>query len=75
MDPALIPEQERLARGIDRLPRNLAAAIEALRNDPVLLAAMGEPLAKSYLAVRQNEWDNLKDLSLEEEVALLAERY
>jgi glutamine synthetase len=75
MDPALIPEQERLARGIDRLPRNLGEAIEALRNDPVLLAAMGEPLAKSYLAVRQNEWDNLKDLSLEQEVALLAERY
>jgi len=75
MDPALIPEQERLARGIDRLPRNLGEAIDALRNDDVLLAAMGQPLAKSYLAVRQNEWDNLKDLSLEEEVALLAERY
>ena len=75
MDPALIPEQERLARGIDRLPRNLGEAIDALRNDDVLLAAMGEPLAKSYLAVRQNEWDSLKDLSLEEEVALLAERY
>jgi glutamine synthetase len=36
---------------------------------------MGPDLAKSYVAVRQNEWDNLKDLSLEEEVALLAERY
>jgi hypothetical protein len=25
--------------------------------------------------VRQHEWDNLKDLNLEEEVELLAERY
>ena len=75
MDPGLIPEDQRKARGIDRLPQNLGEAIAALRNDDVLLNAMGPDLAKSYVAVRQNEWDNLKDLSLEEEVALLAERY
>ena len=37
--------------------------------------ALGEELATSYVAVRQNEWENLKSLSLEEEVALLVERY
>jgi glutamine synthetase len=75
MDPGLIPEDQRKARGIDLLPQNLGEAIAALRNDDVLLNAMGPDLAQSYAAVRQNEWDNLKDLSLEEEVALLAERY
>jgi glutamine synthetase len=75
MDPALMSEDQRKTRGIDLLPQNLGAAIAALRNDDVLQNAMGPDLARSYIAVRQNEWDNLKDLSLEEEVALLAERY
>jgi glutamine synthetase len=75
MDPALMSDDQRKTRGIDLLPQNLGEAIDALRNDDVLLKAMGPDLAKSYIAVRQYEWDNLKDLSLEEEVALLAERY
>ena len=75
VDPALIPEEQRRIKKIDLLPQNLDQAIDALRNDEVLLKAMGEDLATSYIAVRQNEWDNLKNLSLEEEVALLAERY
>jgi len=75
VDPGLIPEDQRRAKGIDLLPQDLGQAIDALRRDGVLLEAMGEQLAGSYLAVRRNEWDNLKDLSLEEEVALLAERY
>jgi len=74
-DPGLMPEDQRKARGIDLLPQDLGEAIAALRNDDVLLNAMGPDLARSYLAVRQNEWENLKDLSLEEEVALLAQRY
>ncbi|MCP4626932.1 MAG: glutamine synthetase [bacterium] len=75
VDPALVPEEQRRIRGIDRLPQNLGQAIDALRNDDVLLEAIGEELATSYVAVRQNEWENLKNLSLEEEVALLVERY
>ena len=74
VDPGVIPEKERHAKGIDLLPQNLGEALTALRKDPVLLEAMAK-LADSYVAVRQNEWENLKDLSLEEEVALLAERY
>jgi len=75
VDPGLIPEDQRRAKGIDLLPQNLGQALDALGRDDVLLEAMGEQLAGSYQAVRRNEWDNLKDLSLEEEVALLAERY
>jgi glutamine synthetase len=75
VDPGLIPEAERNARGIDLLPQNLGEALHALRNDPVILSAMGAALARSYVAVRQHEWDNLKDLKLEEEVEMLVERY
>jgi glutamine synthetase len=36
---------------------------------------MGDDLARSFVAVRQKEWETLKGLSLEEEVRLLVERY
>jgi glutamine synthetase len=75
LDPGLIPEADRHARGIDPLPHNLGEAINALRKDKVLLEALGEALATSFMAVRQNEWDTLKDMNLEEEVRLLVERY
>jgi hypothetical protein len=32
-------------------------------------------MAKAYMAVRRYEWKALKDMDLNEEVALLAERY
>jgi glutamine synthetase len=75
LDPGLIPETDRIARGIDLLPQNLGEAIAALRKDEVLLEALGEALAASFIAVRQNEWEALKEMSLEEEVELLVERY
>ena len=75
VDPALISEEQRSAGSIDRLPQNLGEALDALRKDNVLLEAMGAELARSYIAVRQHEWDNLKDLKLAEEVDMLVERY
>ncbi|HAA33195.1 MAG TPA: glutamine synthetase, partial [Cyanobacteria bacterium UBA8553] len=50
-------------------------AIEHLSNDRVLLSALGPELAQAYVAVRQAEWEAMKDLALEEEVKLLLERY
>jgi len=75
VDPALISVEQRSAERIDLLPQNLGEALDALRKDNVLLEAMGAELARSYMAVRQHEWDNLKDLKLEEEVDMLVERY
>ncbi len=75
VDPGLIPDAERKQRGIDLLPQSLGEAIEALKGDDVLLAALGKPLSRSFIAVRENEWEALKDLDLKEEVAMLAERY
>jgi glutamine synthetase len=75
VDPGLIPEADRTARGIDPLPHNLGEAIDALRKNEVLLQALGEALAASFIAVRQSEWEALKDMVLEDEVKLLVERY
>jgi glutamine synthetase len=75
IDPGLIPESERMAKGIDLLPKNLGEALDALGEDKVLLEAMGAAMTKAYMAVRHFEWKALKDMDLNEEVALLAERY
>ena len=75
IDPALSTEEQRSTGRIDRLPRNLGEALDVLREDSMLLEAMGPELARSYIAVRQHEWDNLKDLNLDEEVEMLVERY
>ena len=74
-DPALMDETERKAFGVDPLPSTLGSAIAELERDDVLLAALGEARARTYLAVRRAEWDALKDATLEDEVALLLGRY
>jgi glutamine synthetase len=56
VDPATIPDSEREARGIHRLPATQAEALDALEADPVLMTALGSVLAGSYLAVRRSEW-------------------
>ena len=56
-DPATLSDEERESRGIRRLPDSLAVAIAALEADQLLLDALGEPLIRSYLAVRRSEWD------------------
>ncbi len=75
VDPGRIPETERRQRGIDLLPQSQGEAIEALKGDEVLRSALGEPLFRSFMAVRESEWEALKDLDQKEEVAMLAERY
>ena len=56
VDPATIAEDERVARGIHRLPATQEEALDALAADDVLTAALGPTLATSYLAVRRSEW-------------------
>ena len=55
-DPATIDELDRRRRGITRLPATQEQALDALEADEVLTAALGEPLVRSYLAVRRSEW-------------------
>ena len=58
VDPAGLSARERADLGIERLPRSPAEALDALEADRVLVAALGEPLARTYLAVRRAEWDH-----------------
>jgi glutamine synthetase len=55
-DPADLAPEQREARGIHRLPENLAQAVDALEADEVLMEALGPPLARAYLAVRRSEY-------------------
>ena len=57
VDPATIPEDERAARGIARMPATQLEALDALAADELLLGALGAELAGSYLAVRRSEWE------------------
>ncbi len=75
VDPALLNETERKANQVHALPASLGEALDALQKDKVLLEALGAERAKTYLAVKTMEWNALKDLTLEAEVKLLAERY
>jgi glutamine synthetase len=75
VDPGHLPEAERQIRQIDRLPQTLGETIAHLSANPTLLEALGAELAQAFLAVRKMEWQALKDLTLEQEVNLLLERY
>ena len=55
--PATIPDDERVRRGIMRLPATQAEALDALAADALLLSTLGSVLAESYLAVRRSEWE------------------
>ena len=75
IDPGNFSNAERQERQIDRLPQTLGAAIDHLRQNDLLLSALGNDLAQAFLAVRQAEWNALKDLTLEEETQILLDRY
>lgn len=74
-DPGNLSAEERKQRGISRLPQTLGEAIAHLQQNPFLLEALGSPLAQAFLAVRQAEWQTLKEATLEQEVDLLLETY
>lgn len=75
IDPAGLSEAERQQQGIDRLPVNLATAIDQFAGSAFLSAALGPDLAQAFLAVRRAEWEAMQDLSLEVEAKLLFDRY
>jgi glutamine synthetase len=75
VDPGQLDDAERAARGIERLPATLDAALCLLEDDPVLLAALGADLARAYLAVKRAEAAELDGLELADEVERLAEAY
>ncbi|MGK7929251.1 MAG: glutamine synthetase family protein [Spirulina sp.] len=75
VDPATLTDSERNARNIDRLPVNLGESIQNLQENQTLLSALGADLGTAYLAVRQTEYQEMKDWSLEQEAKFLIDRY
>jgi glutamine synthetase len=55
VDPATLTPEELEKQGIQRLPANLAEAIEGLEKDGVLREFLGSDLARSYLAIRHGD--------------------
>jgi glutamine synthetase len=74
-DPGHGSEEERQRLGIDRLPENLAGALENFSQNAILQTALGSDLFQAYLAVRKAEWETLRDYSFDHEVGLLLEKY
>ena len=61
VDPHLLDEQERARLGAARHPADLKEAIERLENDRVLMDALGDRLATSYLAVKRSDIEGFAD--------------
>ena len=47
----------RVARGIDSLPGTLLEAVQCLKADEVICAALGEHVLSQYVAGKEREWD------------------
>jgi glutamine synthetase len=75
VDPARLSERERAERRIERLPTTPGEALDALEADPVLIAALGEPLARTYVAVRRSEWEHDRAAGVEEDSRAAFGRY
>ena len=69
VDPAALGEDVLTARGIERLPDNLRAALDAFASDQVLGTAFGEPLVGAIRAVRESELELFEGSSAEEVAA------
>lgn len=68
-DPVRLSAAGLAERGARRLPQSLAESADALAGHDVLRAAMGEPLAEAFLAVRRAEAELFADVSPDEVVA------
>lgn len=75
VDPAILPAEERKRRGVRALPKNLGEALAVFAQDPILLGALGESLARSYVAVREAEWKALGSASPEAEAEAYLLKY
>lgn len=75
VDPATLTDSQRNSKQIDPLPRNLGESIQKLQQNQTLLSALGTDLATAYIAIRQAEYQAMKEWSLEQEVKQLIDRY
>ncbi len=74
-DPAMLSSKEMKEMGVEPLPDNIGQTLSNLEKDDVLLNAMGNELSKSYLAVKNAEYEALLKLAPEKELEILLEKY
>jgi glutamine synthetase len=55
-DPSALDDDDREARGIDRLPTTLDQALDELAAADPIREAMGDALFESFLEVKRSEW-------------------
>jgi glutamine synthetase len=55
VDPATLSDAERTSKGIHRLPASLAAALDALATDELMMDVLGPLRSTAYLAVKRSE--------------------
>ncbi len=75
VDPATLSDKERDARGIRPLPVSLEEAVDALEGDEVLIAALGEPLVRTHVAVARAQAKIAREITPEEVAATAAALY
>lgn len=75
IDPGLMSMEELVEKRIDELPTELSEVLEHFEEDDLLKGCLGTDLARSYLCVKREELRGIAELSQEQEVALLLERY
>ena len=56
-DVRKMTEEERLASGIEPLPRNLEEALQALEADGLVREVLGEDISRSYIQAKRREWE------------------
>jgi glutamine synthetase len=49
-------EEERLAAGIQELPRSLGAALDEMEADELVIRVLGEKVSQSYIHAKRQEW-------------------
>jgi glutamine synthetase len=67
VDPAVLTEDERRARGAHRLPDSLGAALDCLQADTVLMDSLGDLRRRAYLAVKRSEVAAFADMTTAQE--------
>jgi glutamine synthetase len=75
VNPSDLTDEERAARNIQRYPTSLAAAIDALESDSLLLDALGPSLAHEFIAVRRAECADLAPLPPDQQALAHFRRY
>jgi glutamine synthetase len=50
-------KQERVEEGIKDLPATLAAALDELKNDEVIVSALGDHIFEHFIEAKEIEWD------------------